>query len=124
MKILAGLMINKIIFGAILVAVFSNPSLAQHQNFRVSKVESTNPEEVTIAINPANPRQLAAGANINFYYDSTDGGLTWTEGRLTSSLGVWGDPCVVFDAQVKRIVEIVTVNPFCHCLVLVSNSSM
>ncbi len=92
------LMMNKMIFGAILVAVFSSPGLAQYQNFRVSKVESVRPEEVTIAINPANPRQLAAGANINFYYASTDGGLTWTETRLTSSLGVYGDPCVIFDA--------------------------
>lgn len=91
-------MINKITMGAIFVAAFSTPSLAQYPNIRVSKPESTRPEEVTIAINPANPLQLAAGANINFYYASADGGLTWTETRLTSSLGVYGDPCVIFDA--------------------------
>jgi hypothetical protein len=59
---------------------------------------SNNGSEVTIAINPANPLNLAAGANINRYFYSTNGGLNWTQGTLTSSFGVWGDPCVVFDA--------------------------
>ncbi|MDZ7290704.1 MAG: T9SS type A sorting domain-containing protein [candidate division KSB1 bacterium] len=72
--------------------------LAQYPNIRVSRPESTWPEEVTIAIDPTNPLNLAAGANIDFYYFSTDGGSTWNEGRLSSSLGVAGDPCVAFDA--------------------------
>lgn len=57
------------------------------------------PEEVTISINPTNPLNLAAGANLDYYYYSMDGGLTWTEGNLTSPLGVYGDPCVIFDAD-------------------------
>ncbi|HEX9970751.1 MAG TPA: sialidase family protein, partial [bacterium] len=72
---------------------------AQYPNIQVSDVGSYDPEEVTIAINPTNPLNLAAGANIDYHYYSFDGGLTWTETRLTSSLGVWGDPCVVFDAE-------------------------
>jgi hypothetical protein len=74
-------------------------AFAQYPNIRVSSLTSTNPEEVTISINPTNPLNLAAGANITYYYYSTDGGFTWTEGQLTSSLGVWGDPVVVFDAD-------------------------
>jgi hypothetical protein len=65
----------------------------------VSNPASTDPEEVTIAINPTNPMNLVAGANIDYYYYSTDGGLTWQQGQLSSSLGVWGDPCVAFDAD-------------------------
>ncbi len=77
------------------------PGLAgwgQILNVRVSPPTSTNPEEVVVAINPQNPRNLVAGANLNYFYYSTDAGGTWTQGRLTSSLGVAGDPCVVFDA--------------------------
>lgn len=83
-----------------LLLIFSAVSpllFAQYPNIRVSRPESRRPEEVTIAINPANPDNLLAGANINFYYYSMDGGRSWTEGRLSSTFGVWGDPCVVFD---------------------------
>ena len=71
----------------------------QYPNIRVSDPASTNPEEIVITINPANPLNLAIGANIDYYYYSLDGGQTWTEGRLSSTLGVFGDPCVVFDAD-------------------------
>jgi hypothetical protein len=58
-----------------------------------------DPEEVSIAVNPTNPLNLAAGANLRYYYSSTNGGLTWTQGNLTSTFGVYGDPCVIFDAR-------------------------
>jgi hypothetical protein len=76
-----------------------HPSAAQYPNVRVSDPSSTDPEEVTIAINPVDPLSLAAGANIDYHYSSFDGGSTWQEGRLWSTLGVYGDPCVVFDAD-------------------------
>jgi hypothetical protein len=83
---------------AILMSVQS--LLAQYQNIRISKITSTTPEEVTITINPVHQNNLAAGANLNFSYYSLDSGYTWIEQKLTSSdFGVWGDPCVVFDAQ-------------------------
>lgn len=80
------------------ISVFGVEARAQYPNVRVSSISSNNPEEVTIAINPTNPLNLAAGANINYYYYSTNGGLNWTQGTLTSSFRVYGDPCVVFDA--------------------------
>jgi Secretion system C-terminal sorting domain len=70
---------------------------AQYQNIRVSPPSANSPEEVSIAINPTNPMNLAAGANINYYYYSTNGGLNWTQGQLSSTYGVWGDPSVIFD---------------------------
>ena len=83
----------------LLVVSLPVSALAQYPNIRVSNPTSTDPEEVTISINPTNPLNLAAGANISYYYYSFDGGFTWTEGQLSSSLGVWGDPVVVFDAD-------------------------
>lgn len=64
---------------------------------QVNDPASTTAEEVTIAINPTNPLNLIAGANIDYVYTSFDGGFSWTESCLESPLGVWGDPCIVFD---------------------------
>lgn len=84
----------------ILYLFFSTLLFSQYQNVKVNQSSGPiEPEEVTIAINPTNPLNLAAGANIDYYYYSMNGGLTWTEGQLTSTLGVWGDPCVIFDAD-------------------------
>jgi len=70
---------------------------SQYTNVRVSSLLSTSPEEVTIAINPTDPTNLIAGANLRFVYHSTDGGMNWTQNQLPS--GTWGDPCVIFDAS-------------------------
>ncbi len=71
----------------------------QIQNVRVDAPGSNAPEEVTIAVNPANPENLAAGSNLNYYFYSKDGGNSWSQGTLRSTWGVWGDPCVAFDSK-------------------------
>ncbi len=81
----------------LLLMVATTDLFSQYPNIQVSGANNSDPNEVAISINPANPMNLAAGANINYYYYSTNGGLTWTQGSLTSSLTVWGDPVVVFD---------------------------
>ena len=53
--------------------------------------------EPSIAINPNNPDQVAAGSIMNAYYYSLDGGMTWTTKKLKSPYGVWGDPVLLFD---------------------------
>ncbi|MCS6918025.1 MAG: sialidase family protein [Chitinophagales bacterium] len=58
---------------------------------------SGNPNEPAIWINPKNTQHLVAGANLNNVYVSFDGGLTWQQSTLTSSYGVWGDPCLITD---------------------------
>ena len=79
------------------IILFSIPIHGQYQNVQISSKNSTDPEEVTIAINTQIPKQLAAGANIRYFYSSSDGGNTWKQSNMVSSLGVWGDPCLIYD---------------------------
>jgi len=53
--------------------------------------------EPSIAIDPTNPQIMAAGAILNDYYYSTNGGKTWKSKVLKSTYGVWGDPVMLFD---------------------------
>ena len=70
---------------------------AQYPNVMIG--DSAMPEETTISINPKNTDQLVAGANIKEYYTSVNNGMTWQKGSLTSSFGVYGDPCVQVDTD-------------------------
>ena len=72
---------------------------AQPRNIRLD-TPGSNPEEVSIAINPLNPDNLIAGANLRYVYASFDGGVTWTQDQLP--FGTWGDPCVLFDKTGDR----------------------
>ena len=90
---LLGLMVSKN------VNLPSSDGLLLSRNVLVSHPGNVGPQEVTICINPKDPLNVVAGSNLNYYYYSTDGGYTWTEGQMSSSLGVWGDPVTVFDAE-------------------------
>jgi hypothetical protein len=58
----------------------------------------SEPEEVSIAINPKNTNQIIAGANLASYYYSNDAGLTWTRKVLKcEKYNVYGDPVVFWD---------------------------
>lgn len=58
---------------------------------------SQGPCEPSIFINPKDPKNIVAGSIINYFHHSFDGGKTWETERLKSSLGVWGDPCLIAD---------------------------
>lgn len=67
------------------------------QNIMISNVAS--PNEPSIMMDPLNTDILVAGSNLNSYYYSSDGGLTWESNFLTSSYGVWGDPVIDVDQE-------------------------
>jgi len=85
----------------ITIFLFLNPSsgFAQSPYPNVKISAEDGPNEVCIAINPLDVNNIVAAANIDAYYYSFDGGLTWAVRKLTSNLGVWGDPCVVPDTK-------------------------
>lgn len=88
---------TKILFLALIIL----PSVlySQFKNIKINTINNS-PEEVSIAINPKHPNNLIAGANINNYYYSFDGGVTWVNKEITSRTnGVWGDPVLIFDAN-------------------------
>jgi hypothetical protein len=78
-----------------LVFISINILTAQHQNVMISA--SNVPEEPSIYVNPNNPDHIVGGANIKNYYYSNDGGYTWVGGVMSSSYGVYGDPCLITD---------------------------
>ena len=69
---------------------------AEIPNIRLSR-EGGGPNEVSIAINPADPLQMAVGSNPRYFYRSSDGGLSWIQSELPR--GSWGDPSVAFDSK-------------------------
>ncbi|HSN50291.1 MAG TPA: T9SS type A sorting domain-containing protein, partial [Bacteroidales bacterium] len=73
----------------------SVPVFCQFTNIVIG--ETDMPNEPSIAINPKNTAQMVAGANIKLFYHSSDSGYTWQQGQLTSTYGVYGDPCIIAD---------------------------
>jgi len=75
-----------------------NALLAQHQNVIIGhNIVSAVPTEPSITINPQNPDEILVGAMSDNYYQSVDGGYSWTHGILQSAWGVQADPCVLVD---------------------------
>lgn len=78
-----------------LIIFSQNNAQAQHPNVLVGTDNS--PNEPSICINPKNPQQVVAGANIDNVYYSSDGGATWNQTLVNCPWGVWGDPVIGVD---------------------------
>ena len=91
--------LNKLFFTAIILLIsnLSSISVGQFQNIQVNSDTLTTCSEPSIALNPTNPDNLVIGVNNTYYLPTFDGGNTWTEGKMFSSMGVWGDPSLAFD---------------------------
>ncbi len=55
--------------------------------------------EISVAINPTNPKNIVIGANLKGLWYTNDGGETWISSSISSKYGVWGDPALEFDAE-------------------------
>jgi len=82
---------------AFAISIF-NLIYGQHQNIQIISVDG--PNEPTIYIDPNNTNRMIGGSNLNFYFYSNDGGLTWQHDVLISEpYGVWGDPVTMVDNE-------------------------
>ncbi|MBL7826454.1 MAG: exo-alpha-sialidase [Saprospiraceae bacterium] len=73
---------------------------AKFQNIMIAEAKQGDPYgpcEPTICVNLKNTNQIAAGAILNRYYWSEDGGRQWQAGKLSSDYGVFGDPVIIAD---------------------------
>jgi len=94
-----------------LIVNFSAKSqISKNNNLRITSFKNVKifeqlpgnglgPSEPSIYINHLNTNNIVAGSIINFIHFSVDGGKTWKTNRLKSSMGVWGDPCVIADEK-------------------------
>lgn len=79
----------------ILLITLSNEILAQHES--VLLIEGSGACEPSIKMDPNNTNRMVVGAVLNHVLASRDGGRTWIKNKLTSPLGVWGDPVIEVD---------------------------
>lgn len=85
----------KFLFSLVFLFILKTGALAQFTNIQISNNDS--PNEPSICLDPKNPNRIVAGSNINNMYYSSDGGITWTEKKMISNYGVWGDPAIGVD---------------------------
>lgn len=75
--------------------------LTVHAQFKNIVLDEGGPNnracEPSIAVSLKDPKIIVAGSVLNNVYYTVDGGTTWSASKLTSSMGVWGDPVVISD---------------------------
>jgi len=82
--------------------VISFCSFSQFKNIKLAEQSDDGgypPVEPSITINKNNPQNIVAGIVLDRVVTTTDGGTTWTESKLNSAFGVYGDPAVISNAK-------------------------
>lgn len=88
----------------ILIVLFSLCQLAgfaQFKNIVLDKQDESSraPAEPSVAISLKDRDNIVGAAILDKVYVTKDGGKTWTKERISSSMGVWGDPVVISDKK-------------------------
>jgi hypothetical protein len=83
----------------LLLAQFA--SVAQFRNIKLAEQVTGvyPPVEPSITINRKNPKNIVAGVVLDRAIYTLDGGETWSESKLESPHGVYGDPALVSDIK-------------------------
>ena len=84
----------------LIVVGYCLTTLGQFKNIMLDNdLTGYPPCEPSIAINPKNTDNIVGAAILDKVYTTFDGGETWETQQLTSSYGVFGDPCVIADKK-------------------------
>lgn len=87
--------ISRLLLFIYCLILFHNNASAQYKNVKVwGAINSFEPQECAIVIDPSNTNNILAASNSNHYFTSTDAGLTWQHGVIHSKFGVVGDPSI------------------------------
>lgn len=86
-------MIKSLLVGVLFLVT----GIAQAQFKNILLDSGNQAHQPSIAINFDNPKSIVAVSAHNNAYSTVDGGLTWEKSKLTSPLGIWGDPVVMSD---------------------------
>ena len=88
----------RILLPVILALIEMTAYSQQFKNILLDEGSTTNRAcEPSIAVSLKDPKVIVAGSVLNNVYYTNDGGSTWNTSKLTSSMGVWGDPVVISD---------------------------
>jgi len=85
----------------ILLSFLQFVGFAQFKNIVLDKQDNSSraPAEPSVAISFKNRDHIVGAAILDKVYRSDDGGKTWSKSRISSSMGVWGDPVVISDKK-------------------------
>lgn len=74
---------------------------AQFKNIVLDRQDDSTraPAEPSVAISLKNKDNIVGAAILDKVYISEDGGKTWTKKRISSTMGVWGDPVLISDKK-------------------------
>jgi len=87
----------KIILSLLLI---TSTAFAQYKNVKISSGSAFGgPSEPSITFSQTEPNVLVGGAILNEVFLSADTGHTWETIQLKSKYGVYGDPCIISDAN-------------------------
>jgi hypothetical protein len=86
---------------SVLLLLGSTGLMAQFKNIKLAEqVDGVYPPlEPSITINPKNTKNIVAGVVLDRAIYTLDGGETWSESKLISPYGVYGDPAVIADSK-------------------------
>ena len=90
------------IFCLSLITIFAQTyTFGQFKNIVLDRQDSITraPAEPSVAISYKDRDNIVGSAILDKVYVTKDGGKTWSKSRLTSSMGVWGDPVVISDRK-------------------------